>query len=814
MPSFEFLDKVEHFVRTGTLPGDSTKSSKKVTKAASKHFLYKDGVLWRMYRGRLLRVVRSNEEVREILIRFHDNNHHIGRVRMLKQIMSMYYWVGVTEAVKNWISACPLCQSRTATERDKMPARYCLAYGCDTSSYSHPDLQFHRFPKDAEQRTRWLAVAQRDEGSLRTNSCLCSRHFEPSCFILNEEGQLTLAPDAVPTIISVTALEDEVSAPSDEEFLHSNTLEEFLSTCDVVQTSESSDVGSERPVQLLEHQYCLPSPDPNSRTFQTATEDAKRQSMFESGFTVYSQIVRYLSHRILPAQSKKNRFALKRMAKRFGLIDGVLMYTRVSPPVRVARSREEVNAILQQFHDNQGHYGYGICHRAISQHFYWANMSRDVAHWISSCPTCITKTKRKWLRCSIYNCTNSCGPVERGLGLTFHKFPVHNPALLVQWLKSVGRPGFHPRLWSSVCSAHFTEDCFGRSGDKVTLRADAVPTLFVHSDSTIYFAKYDAVELYIRSRTYPPGLNFVEKNTFRTFCKKFAIKDDQLHMVRGDRVRLVLRSRQQVEAALTDYHSELNHLDITKCLRLLNERFFWKTMKADTRRWIDNCSQCSKMKKKKTDDQPELRSEMLLQPLGSPQLHTDSVSENDDVGGNDDDSNDVTHNDSSDDKDGSPAMDCEDRMPQTPISAEPRIPIIIHLRTPVNLQPKTPNNPSLTQVWPLSIDGSSNSKFQVETNSFIIQPESKTSAQCDVTSETDGRTKSPVQKETSVSLTEVQNSANVRTHQCTEGPVVIESVSHPHELLTNHQSQQEPQLLTATIGVSEMNLQVKTCTTP
>lgn len=39
-----------------------------------------------------------------------------------------------------------------------------------------------------------------------------------------------------------------------------------------------------------------------------------------------------------------------------------------------------------------------------------------------------------------------------------------------------------------------------------------------------YFAKYDAVELYLSRRVYPPGLSYVEKNTFRRFCKKFAIK--------------------------------------------------------------------------------------------------------------------------------------------------------------------------------------------------------------------------------------------------------------------------------------------------
>ncbi|XP_023275541.1 THAP domain-containing protein 1-like [Seriola lalandi dorsalis] len=112
-------------------------------------------------------------------------------------------------------------------------------------------------------------------------------------------------------------------------------------------------------------------------------------------------------------------------------------------------------------------------------------MTRDLARWISSCHTCLNRTKRKWLRCSVYNCNNCCGPVERGLGLTFHKFPLDNAALLARWLKAVGRPYWHPRLRSSICSTHFTEECFDRSGEKVSLHPDAVPTLLVHSDSAV-----------------------------------------------------------------------------------------------------------------------------------------------------------------------------------------------------------------------------------------------------------------------------------------------------------------------------------------
>lgn len=41
----------------------------------------------RPYRGRLLRVVRSEKEIREILTRYHDDNNHAGRERVVREIM-------------------------------------------------------------------------------------------------------------------------------------------------------------------------------------------------------------------------------------------------------------------------------------------------------------------------------------------------------------------------------------------------------------------------------------------------------------------------------------------------------------------------------------------------------------------------------------------------------------------------------------------------------------------------------------------------------------------------------------------------------
>ncbi|XP_006786344.1 uncharacterized protein LOC102794875 [Neolamprologus brichardi] len=537
MPSYAFLDCLEHYLLTGKFQVNTSKSWKKLVSKDSKKFTYKDGCLWRSYRGRLLRVVRSDEEIREILTQYHNNNNHARRERAVREIMLMYYWVGVTAAVKKWIKACDVCQSQPTKELANLRVQFCLVYGCDSSSYIHPEITFHRFPKDPEQRQKWLTVAQRDEGSLRSNSYICSQHFDPSCYTLNEDGQPTLSSDAVPSIMP----DEEVPIPSDEEVLLSNTLEDLISAAAANTETEKpphpATDQSETPMELQEHQYCSSAPD--STAVQTVKEHTRRKTVIEPTFTTYNHIARYLSHRILPTQSKKNRSALKRMAKRFGLIDGVLMYTRASRPLRVPRSREEVNSILREFHDSKGHYGQGVCQQEISKHFHWGSMTRDLASWIANCQTCLNRTKRKWMRCSVLGCTNCCGPVERRLGLTFHKFPLHNATLLAKWLKATGRPNWHPRLRSSICSIHFTDDCFSHSAEVITLNPDAVPALSVHTDSAVpsrgpsqpavgeeaIFAKYDAVELYLTKRTYPPGLNYVEKNTFRRFCKKFAIKE-------------------------------------------------------------------------------------------------------------------------------------------------------------------------------------------------------------------------------------------------------------------------------------------------
>ncbi|KAM9356110.1 uncharacterized protein KZ484_014114 isoform 2-T2 [Pholidichthys leucotaenia] len=556
----------------------------------------------------------------------------------MTQIMTLYYWVGVADSVNNWIKACTFCQSRANSGSYGPKTQFCIFYGCNASSECDPELTFYKFPREKELRKKWLTMANRDEDSWRQNSYICSRHFEPSCYTLGDDGQMKLSPDAIPTVIAFVKEEDEEPIPPGEDFLNFRALEERLSAAAVAsETEDRSELVVAQYGELQEHQYCLPSSDP--RAAKLMKDQTKRKTIIEASFKTYNMIARYLSQKVIPLQGRKNRTALRRMAKRFTLIDGELMYTQgVSRLLRVPRSKKEVIPILQQFHDNRGHVGQDVCQKLIRKHYFWATMSRDVAGWISSCQTCLKHSRNKGIRCSISNCSSYCGPVERGLGLTFHKFPLNNPAVLSQWLKASGRLYWRPRLHSTVCSAHFTDNCFDRTSGKVTLLPGAVPTLKVHSDSAsasvsqpgegdweqTIFAKYDAVELYLSRGTYPSGLSYVEKNTFRRFCRSFVIKDDVLHTLKGDRLRLVLRNRQQVEAALVDFHNELNHLGVKKCLRLLNERYFWRTMRADVVKWIENCSQCRSQKKKNPNNQSE--AEMTVE-MSSPHHDLDSGSD-------------------------------------------------------------------------------------------------------------------------------------------------------------------------------------------
>lgn len=93
-------------------------------------------------------------------------------------------------------------------------------------------------------------------------------------------------------------------------------------------------------------------------------------------------------------------------------------------------------------------------------------------------------------KCCVSSCKSGYDTQPRSeLNLAFHRFPLHDGNLTLNWLKAVNRVNFKPTKHSRVCSLHFTEDDFEwKSLDKRhrttslklhKLKHNATPTKFM-----------------------------------------------------------------------------------------------------------------------------------------------------------------------------------------------------------------------------------------------------------------------------------------------------------------------------------------------
>ncbi|XP_034236071.1 uncharacterized protein LOC117642227 isoform X2 [Thrips palmi] len=82
--------------------------------------------------------------------------------------------------------------------------------------------------------------------------------------------------------------------------------------------------------------------------------------------------------------------------------------------------------------------------------------------------------------CSVIGCKSRSRerrmPHRAVEGITFHSFPSKNLDLRARWCMAVRGPGWAPSKFSKVCSKHFEERCFDRSGQTCRLRENAMPT--------------------------------------------------------------------------------------------------------------------------------------------------------------------------------------------------------------------------------------------------------------------------------------------------------------------------------------------------
>lgn len=76
--------------------------------------------------------------------------------------------------------------------------------------------------------------------------------------------------------------------------------------------------------------------------------------------------------------------------------------------------------------------------------------------------------------CAAYGCT---AVYNKNTDTSFHRFP-RNPRRRMEWVQLVRRENFHPTSHTFLCSKHFEQTCFDRTGQTRRLRENAVPTIF------------------------------------------------------------------------------------------------------------------------------------------------------------------------------------------------------------------------------------------------------------------------------------------------------------------------------------------------
>lgn len=84
--------------------------------------------------------------------------------------------------------------------------------------------------------------------------------------------------------------------------------------------------------------------------------------------------------------------------------------------------------------------------------------------------------------------------------LIIFRFPLNNSNRLQQWLNNFPLKNWQPSKDSLLCSDHFTEDCFDRTGFRVHLQPNSIPTKFGEARSLCVYCK--------RKKLYKSGLSF------------------------------------------------------------------------------------------------------------------------------------------------------------------------------------------------------------------------------------------------------------------------------------------------------------------
>ncbi|KAM9311759.1 DNA transposase THAP9 [Gastrophryne carolinensis] len=103
--------------------------------------------------------------------------------------------------------------------------------------------------------------------------------------------------------------------------------------------------------------------------------------------------------------------------------------------------------------------------------------------------------------CAASGCKSRYTLEAREKGITFHRFPRSNPALLDKWCRAMKRATSTGELWmpsryQRLCSLHFQQSCFDTTGQTKRLRDDVIPSIFnFPADSQIKLLSVQKAEI-------------------------------------------------------------------------------------------------------------------------------------------------------------------------------------------------------------------------------------------------------------------------------------------------------------------------------
>ncbi|XP_062619905.1 uncharacterized protein LOC134281457 [Saccostrea cucullata] len=165
-----------------------------------------------------------------------------------------------------------------AVERKLSSASHCCVPLCNGDSRQDFTLSFHRFPKDATLRKKWIVKIRRDEGpdfQITDSTFVCSRHFDSTDIVKSLTGLRKLRPGCVPSIFPWTKKETPRKPPKRKLSLDCDDVSKTRKAS----TATSATCSSYTEPPSKEHDYCAekPSPEEDMEAMRHEIEDLQER---------------------------------------------------------------------------------------------------------------------------------------------------------------------------------------------------------------------------------------------------------------------------------------------------------------------------------------------------------------------------------------------------------------------------------------------------------------------------------------------------------------------------------------------------------